>query len=126
MKILNILKKMKNGVALKELPIDIYRGILTGFNDAFYIDEETRKKLIEEDPKSSELIKPLLRGRDVMAWFSSNNGQYQINPHNGIPRKNITPINIEEYPAIKKHLDQYITQLTKRGDKGATPYNLRA
>ncbi len=122
----NILNKIKNGTPLKELPIDINNGLKTGFNDAFYIDEETRQQLIAEDPKSAELIKPLLRGRDVKAWYSSNDGQYQINPHNGIPRKNIAPINIDDYPAIKRFLDQYIKELTKRGDKGVTPYNLRA
>lgn len=122
----DILKKMQQGQALKDMPIAIYRGILTGYNDAFYIDEETRNKLISEDSKSAEIIQPFLRGRDLTPWHSSNNGQYIINPHNGLPRKNIAPINIEDYPAIKKHLDQYIVQLTKRGDKGVTPYNLRA
>jgi len=117
---------MQQGQALKDMPIAIYRGILTGYNDAFYIDEETRNKLISEDSKSAEIIQPFLRGRDLTPWHSSNNGQYIINPHNGLPRKNIAPINIEDYPAIKKHLDQYIVQLTKRGDKGVTPYNLRA
>ena len=107
------------------MPISIYRGILTGFNDAFFIDGKTREKLIAEDPKSEELIKPLLRGRDIKAWYSRNDGQYLINPHNGIKEKNISPVNIDQYPAIKKHLDQFIEKLTKRGDKGATPYNLR-
>ena len=123
---LYILQKMKNGTPLKKLPIDINNGLKTGFNDAFYIDEETRQRLVAEDPRSAEIIKPLLRGRDVRAWYSSNNGQYQINPHNGIPRKGVEPINIDDYPAIKHFLDQFIAELTKRGDKGVTPYNLRA
>jgi hypothetical protein len=97
---------------------------LTGFNDAFFIDGKTREKLIAEDPKSEELIKPLLRGRDINAWVTENE-QYLINPHNGIKERNIAPINIDEYPAIKKHLDQFIDKLIKRGDKGDTPYNLR-
>ena len=122
----DILKKMQQGIALKDLPLEINTGIKTGFYDAFFIEEKTRSKLISEDPKSAEIIQPFLRGRDLTAWHSSNNGQYIINPHNGIPRKNIAPINIEDYPIIKKHLDQYIVQLTKRGDKGLTPYNLRA
>ena len=121
----SVLQKMNVGTALKDMPISIYRGILTGFNDAFFIDGKTREKLIAEDPKSEELIKPLLRGRDINAWYSRNDGQYLINPHNGIKEKNISPVNIDQYPAIKKHLDQFIEKLTKRGDKGATPYNLR-
>ena len=119
-----VLQKMNVGTALKDMPISIYRGILTGFNDAFFIDGKTREKLITEDPKSEELIKPLLRGRDINAWVTEND-QYLINPHNGIKEKNIAPINIDEYPAIKKHLDQFIDKLIKRGDKGDTPYNLR-
>ena len=120
----SVLQKMNVGTALKDMPISIYRGILTGFNDAFFIDGKTREKLIAEDPKSEELIKPLLRGRDIKAWVTEND-QYLINPHNGIKEKNIAPINIDEYPAIKKHLDQFIDKLIKRGDKGDTPYNLR-
>lgn len=121
-----ILKKMQKGTTLKEMPISIYRGILTGYNDAFFIDGATRERLIAEDPKSAELIKPLLRGRDLQAWYASNDGQYLINPHNGIPKKNIPPINIEDFQAIKKHLNKFFDKLSKRGDKGLTPYNLRS
>lgn len=48
-----------------------------------------------------------------------------INTHNGIREKDIKPINIDNYPAIKKHLDKFYPQLEKRADKGITPYNLR-
>ena len=122
-----ILQKVnQTGKPLKEFHISINCGVKTGFNDAFYIDEATKERLIAEDVKSVELIHPLLRGRDLQAWFTSNDGQYLINPHNGIPKEKVPPINIEDYPAIKQHLDQYLPQLTKRGDKGVTPYNLRA
>ena len=121
-----ILAKMDScGNALRNLPIEINNGIKTGFNDAFYINGETRQKLITEDIRSAEIISPLLRGRDITAWVTENQDMYLINPHNGIKEKNIPPINIEDYPAIKNYLDQYITQLTKRGDKGETPYNMR-
>lgn len=121
-----ILKKMQKGTPLKEMPISINYGIKTGYNDAFFIDGATRERLIAEDPKSAELIKPLLRGRDLHAWYASNDGQYLINPHNGIPKKNILPINIEDFQAIKKHLNKFFDKLSKRGDKGLTPYNLRS
>ncbi len=121
-----ILKKMQKGTTLKEMPISINYGIKTGYNDAFFIDGATRERLIAEDPKSAELIKPLLRGRDLHAWYASNDGQYLINPHNGIPQKNIPPINIEDFQAIKKHLNKFFDKLSKRGDKGLTPYNLRS
>lgn len=121
------LKKMKeNGIELKELPISIYRGILTGYNDAFYIDEEKRRELISADPKSEELIKPMVRGRDITA-YGITGYEYLINTHNGIKDKTppIPPINVYDFPAIKKHLDIYYSKLEKRGDKGETPYNLR-
>ena len=120
----SVLQKMNVGTPLKDMPITINYGIKTGFNDAFFIDGKTREKLIAEDPKSEELIKPLLRGRDINAWVTEGD-LYLINSHNGIKEKNIAPINIGEYPAIKKHLDQFIDKLIKRGDKGDTPYNLR-
>lgn len=119
-----VLKKMQQGKPLKDLPIAIYRGILTGFNDAFYIDGETRSRLIAEDAKSEELIKPLLRGRDIQAWVP-NDDLFLINPHNGVKSAGIKPINIDEYPAIKMHLNQFYDKLAKRFDKGVTPYNLR-
>jgi len=121
------LDKMKlAGKELKDLPVAIYRGILTGYNEAFYIEETTRQKLIAADPKSAEIIKPMVRGRDISAYINSDS-EYLINVHNGIKDKKppLLPIKIEEYPAIKEHLDSFYTMLEKRGDKGDTPYNLR-
>lgn len=120
-----ILKKMQKGTTLKEMPISIYRGILTGYNDAFFIDGATRERLIAEDPKSAELIKPLLRGRDLQAWIPEWNELYLVNPHNGIKEKKVDPINIDNYPILKQHLDKFYDKLLKRIDKGITPYNLR-
>ncbi|MDM8560580.1 N-6 DNA methylase [Thiotrichales bacterium HSG14] len=121
------LEKMKqNSTKLKDLPISIYRGILTGFNDAFYINEETRQKLIEADANSEKLIKPMVRGRNIVP-YGILDGEFMLNIHNGIKNKKppLTPINIENYPAIKQHLDAFYPKLEKRGDKGQTPYNLR-
>ncbi|MCZ9938749.1 hypothetical protein OFQ49_05555 [Brachyspira hyodysenteriae] len=120
-----IFEKVSKFKPLKNWSININRGILTGFNEAFIIDEETKNNIINEDVKSSELIKPLLRGRDIKRYSYNKNGLYLINTHNGIKEKNIPPINIKDYPAIKKHLDKYYKQLEKRQDKGNTPYNLR-
>jgi type I restriction-modification system DNA methylase subunit len=115
-----------NGIKLKNLPITINYGIKTGYNDAFFIDEETRQKLIESDPKSAELLKPMLRGRDISPYGISGS-EFLINVHNGLKDKNppINPIIINDYPTIKNHLDVFYPALAKRGDKGDTPYNLR-
>ena len=121
------LEQMKlNGKELKKLPISINYGIKTGFNDAFFIDDDTRQKLIAADPKSVELIKPMVRGRHISAYGNSDS-EFLINVHNGIKEKNppLLPISIDDYPAIKKHLETFSTMLEKRGDKGDTPYNLR-
>ena len=73
-----ILQKINKGKSLKNLPISINYGIKTGFNDAFFINSETRSRLISEDAKSEELIKPLLRGRDIQAWIPNWDDQYLI------------------------------------------------
>jgi type IIS restriction enzyme R and M protein len=113
------------GVPLKEWDVKIYRGILTGFNDAFIISSEKKDELIAADPKSAELIRPILRGRDVKRYGFSFSDLWLITTHNGDKSKNIPPVHVEDYPAIHKHLDEYYPQLAKRADKGDTPYNLR-
>jgi type I restriction-modification system DNA methylase subunit len=116
----------RNSVKLKDLNISIYRGILTGYNDAFYIDEAKRNELIKEDHRNEELIMPMIRGRDISAYGYLDN-EFIINTHNGLKNQNppIKPIDVNEYPTIKKHLDYFYEKLEKRQDKGNTPYNLR-
>lgn len=121
----DIFDKIMKHKPLKDWGIQINYGIKTGFNEAFFIDEETKNNIIKEDAKSAELIKPLIRGRDIKKYVYSFHNLYLINSHNGVKEKNIPPINIKDYPAIKKHLDKYYKQLEKRQDKGDTPYNLR-
>ena len=122
----NIKKKIEEkGVALKDWNIDIYRGILTGFNEAFIVSESVKNELISADPKSAELIRPILRGRDINRYCYNFANLWLINVHNGLKEKNIPPIDVNEYPAIKAHLDKYWNSLRKRCDKGDTPYNLR-
>ncbi|MGI5829899.1 MAG: Eco57I restriction-modification methylase domain-containing protein [Bradymonadia bacterium] len=87
----------KMPLKLKDLPIDIYRGILTGYNKAFYIDDATKARLIAEDPRSAELIVPHLRGRNIRAWYAEK-GEHLIAT---LPSLNL---DINEYPAIKRHL----------------------
>lgn len=83
-----------------------YRGILTGFNEAFIIDEETRKELISEDPSSEAVIKPFWEGKDISRWTSAVDNKYIIFTRRGIK--------IDSYPAIKKHLEKYKVELTPR------------
>jgi hypothetical protein len=113
------------GTPLKDWDIQINYGIKTGFNEAFIISSEKRKELIEQDPKSEEIIRPILRGRDIKRYGYEFADLWLINTHNGVKEKGIKPIDIEDYPAIKNHLDKHYIELEKRADKGETPYNLR-
>ena len=111
------------GIPLKNWNIEINYGIKTGFNEAFIIDEQTKNELIKKDSKNSEIIVPILRGRDINRYQSNFQNLYLINVHNGY--KTISEINVNDYPFVKEHLDKFYSQLSKRGDKGKTPYNLR-
>lgn len=84
----------------------IYRGVLTGLNEAFVIDRETKDRLIAENPWSADIIKPFLAGRDIKRYNKLNADKYLIFAKRGI--------NINEYPAILKHLEGYRSQLTPK------------
>lgn len=113
-----------------------YRGILTGLNQAFVIDETVMKKLIAEDPKSAELIKPWLRGQDIKRWKSEWAGVYIIaiassaNKHwawsEEKDEKKATRIFKLTYPAIFKHLSNWEIELRKREDQGKFWWELRS
>jgi len=113
------------GIPLKDWNLSINRGILTGFNEAFIISSDKKNELIKADKKSAELIRPILRGRDIKRYGYAFADLWLINVHNGIKSKGILPVDINEYPAIKQHLDIFYDKLAKRADKGDTPYNLR-
>ena len=113
----------KIGVPLKDWNIKIYRGILTGCNEAFIIDGATKDALIAQDPKSAEIIRPILRGRDIKRYSYKFADKWLIATHNGTETQK--RIDINDYPAVKAHLDSYYAKIAKRDDQGDTPYNLR-
>ncbi|MGL5771635.1 MAG: Eco57I restriction-modification methylase domain-containing protein, partial [Bacteroidales bacterium] len=139
----NIKRKIESiGTPLKEWDINIYRGILTGYNDAFIISTEKRDEILsyclteEEYNKTAELIRPLLRGRDIKRYGYDWADLWLINTHNGLKSKNIKPIDIVNYPAVKEWLDKGgmayngkiyngFSQIANRSDQGDSPYNLR-
>ena len=118
------------GTPLKDWDINIYRGVLTGCNEAFIISTAKRNEILDncqtedERKRTAELIRPILRGRDIKRYEYVDNGLYLINTHNGIKGK-FPRIDINDYPAVKAHLDQYWDKISARADKGDTPYNLR-
>ena len=118
------------GTPLKDWDIRINYGIKTGFNEAFVITTDKRNEILancqteDERTRTAELIRPILRGRDIKRYSYDWANLWLINTHNGIKGK-IPRIQIENYPAIKAHLDQYWEKISTRADKGDTPYNLR-
>lgn len=84
--------------------------------------------MLTERERTAKLIKPILRGRDIKRYSYEWAGLWLINTHNGYTSQNgeqIPAIDINDYPALKKHLDSFYPKLEKRADKGKTPYNLR-
>ena len=118
------------GTPLKDWDIKIYRGVLTGFNDAFIISTEKRDEILancqteEERIRTAELIRPILRGRDIKRYSYDWAGLWLINTHNGVKGR-LSPIDINDYPSVKQYLDLHWEKIKKREDKGITPYNLR-
>ena len=118
------------GTPLSEWDIHIYRGVLTGCNEAFIIPTARRDEILaacrdeDERRRTAELIRPILRGRDIKRYGYEWAELWIIGTHNGV-RGKFPPIDIEEYPAVKAHLDQYWDKIAVRDDQGATPYNLR-
>ncbi len=97
-------KLRRNGKPLVEyVHGKMYRGILTGLNEAFVINSATRQKIINENKKSMELIVPFLEGRDIKRYAKTISDKYLIFTRHGI--------NINDYPSIERYLEKYKTKL---------------
>jgi hypothetical protein len=119
--------KVENqGIAIKNWEISINYGIKTGLNEAFVIDGSKKAELIATDPKSKEIIKPLLRGRDVTKYQIDFADLWLVNIHNGVKEKGIPAIDaISEYPAIYSFLEGFGDIIKTRSDQGNHWSNLR-
>jgi hypothetical protein len=110
----------------------IYYGIKTGLTQAFVIDAETRKKLINEDPKSSVIIRLFLAGKDVKRYHPPEGDKYLITFPKGWTREvsggteDAFSWLKENYPAITKHLEPFEEKAKKRCDQGDYWWELRA
>ena len=92
----------------------IYRGIVTGLNKAFVIDRYKRDALIDADPRSAEIIKPWLRGRDIKRWQAEWASLYIIFTSRSV--------DIDRYPAVRAHLELYRPNLEKRATSHLHPW----
>ena len=118
------------GKPLKGWDINIYFGIKAGCSEAFVIDETKRDELVEQDPKSAEIIKPLLRGRDIKRYHVQWAGLYMLATGYDLDIPN-------KYPAIYNHLETIGEQIESgrikargkgvfnRDDQGENWWNLR-
>jgi type I restriction-modification system DNA methylase subunit len=108
---LALVEKLRaNGTALiTYVKRRIYYGIKTGLNEAFVIDRDTRARLIREDRKSAELIKPWIRGKDIKRWTHEFHDLYVIVFPHGFHSE------LKKYPAILRHLTVFQTKLKARG-----------
>ena len=98
------------GKPLKEWDININYGIKTGYNEAFIIDAKTKDKLIAQDPKSAEIIKPILRGKDIKRYKAEFADLWLI-----LAKYRSSEYLQSKYPAIYKRLLTYKPKLEKRG-----------
>jgi adenine-specific DNA-methyltransferase len=112
------------GIPLRDWDIQINYGIKTGFNEAFIIDESKRNELIKNCPKAVEIIRPILRGREIHKYWIEKNDQYLLFIPWHFPLHNETDIIgvstraendfKEKYPAVYRHLMKFKTQLELR------------
>ena len=131
----------KYGTPLKDWDVQINYGIKTGCNEAFIITTAKREEILancktkDERKRTDEIIRPILRGRDIKRYKYDWKGLWLINTHNGVKGK-FPRVDIKDYPAIKQWLDKGgeayngkiyhgYKDIEKRADQGDTPYNLR-
>jgi len=107
------------GTPLKDWDVKIYRGVLTGLNEAFIITTEKRNEILAncqdeaERERTEAIIKPILRGRDIKRYHYEWAGLWVIGTFPTLR------LNIDDYPALKKYfLDNFdIRQLEQSGKK---------
>lgn len=129
----SILEKMKQcGIPFdKYVQGKFYRGILTGLNEAFIIDLSTRDRLIAEDPRSEEVIKPFIKGDDVRKYQINFKDLHLILIPNGWTSKHLSQDEDpwacfnKHLPAVANYLKPFEAPAMKRCDKGQYWWELR-
>ena len=118
---LTLKAKIENGShSLAEIEgVCIYRGVTTGYNPAFIIDDAIRQQLICKDSNNKDVIKNMLQGRNIRKWYYNESSDYLLQTGYDIDIK-------DEYPSIFEHLVQYEDELSIRADQGKDWWNLRA
>lgn len=120
-------RKLEQGSKLlKEFDVTINFGIKTGLNEAFIIDGQRKDELIKSDKRSAEILRAVLRGRDLKKYFYTFDEVYIINSHNGLKKSNTPRVDVEkDYPSIYSHLKKFLPSVKERYDQGDHWTNLR-
>ncbi|MEA5565784.1 TaqI-like C-terminal specificity domain-containing protein [Anabaena sp. UHCC 0399] len=107
----SLIKQMeKVGIPLNEyIQGKIYRGIVSGYNNAFYIDEIQKEELITINANNNNIIKPLVVGDNVRKWRIEYKNKYLLYIYHGI--------DINQFPGVIEHLQLYRQQLENRATK---------
>ena len=117
--VLNLLAKLRNSGP----PLSQYVqarptfGIKTGRGEAFVVDSATRDQLIAEHPASADILKPFLHGRDIRRWGVAKPVDKSRSIGDAWLIFTYRRIEIDRYPAIRKHLEKYRSALSKRAGK---------
>jgi SAM-dependent methyltransferase len=129
-------KIQRTGVPLNEfLGVKLYRGILTGLNEAFLIDTPTKNALIRADQNCAEILKPFVRGQDINRWTCNWEGLWMIAlkssgdhqwPWSELAEDRAEEVFSKVFPSIHSHLSQFRAALIKRQDQGRFWWELRA
>ena len=119
-KLVELQQKLESsGKTLEQFGTKIRLGIATGSNEAFLIDEEKKRELCQKNTINSEIIKPILRGRDISRYSYALSGQYILLAKNGVDVQ-------RDYPDIYEHLESFGNKFKNRGAQGQHWTNLRA
>lgn len=104
-------KIIKRGKPLKEWNLVFNRGILTGLNEAFIINESKRNELVKAEPNCAEIIKPILKGREIEKYFTKWEGGYLISTFPSLH------VDIANYKVVKKYLEGFLPKINQTGEK---------
>jgi len=112
------------GTKLKDWDVNLFRGILTGYNEAFIISGEKKEEILtncrteEERDKTDKLIRPILRGRDIKRYDFEFGGLYLIATFPSLH------YNIDDFPALKNYLEGFEPKLRQTGEN-LTPVEIK-
>lgn len=111
---------------LDSFAVELNYGILTGANPVFILSKEMAEHIIALDRKNKDLIKPVLRGKDLSRYAMQFNDVYLLCTHNGVKSLKIPPVNIpRDYPTLLSYFESFGDEFKRRGEQGDNYWNLR-